>query len=126
MHDADDERMYHVVVRTLEKGLGNIEVFKETKPYIVGSKRRVNEVVDRYLGDPTVQVRVESNNVIVAIGIYGNLLWLSKVPPPKYWLQGKRPEPTQKPERPERTGNERMAACGLPIPERYRVQPCQA
>lgn len=114
--------MYRLVVRTLEKGLADVETFRETTPYVVSSSRRIEEVSKNYLADPTVQVRVESNNVIVAVGLYGQLLWLDKVPPPRYW----RKMPPKPPARPERTGNERMAACGLPIPDRYREPICNS
>lgn len=111
MTAKEPPKVYRLIVRTFKKGLGGVDIFEETTPFTVGNRRRVEEVAAQYLKDPTVQVRVESDNMIVAVGLYGDLLWLSKVPPRKYWLDyRKRPAPI----------GDRMAACGLPVPERYR------
>lgn len=105
--------VFRVVVRTLKSGVGNIQYFEETTACVVHSRKRVHEVIVEYVKDPTVQLRIESENRIVAIGVHGALLWLDKVPPPNYWLNPKtRPAPQTQQQR-------TMAACGLPIPTAY-------
>lgn len=112
MEASEQPPMYSLIVRTFKKGLAGVPVFTDFKKVpITYSRERVEDEAIVELADPTTQVRVEADGLIVAVGLYGSLLWLTKVPPPKYWLDYRnRPAPR----------SERLAACGLPIPERYR------
>jgi hypothetical protein len=104
---------YKVVVRTFKRGLAGVPIFEDNSVSFTPYRERVVEVTKQPLTEPGTQVRVEFEDAIVAIGVHGALLWLDRVPPPKYWLDYRRRKAA-----PPSDG--RMAACGLPIPLRYR------
>jgi hypothetical protein len=94
---------YRLIARSLGPKQDEITLF-------MGSSRESVERASKYYfnTDSTRQYRVESNGLIVAIGLHNRLLWLDKVPPPQYW---------------QKMPPRRLAACGLPIPARYQVTP---
>lgn len=69
----------------------------------------LKEVIVKYKDD-YIQAYVMVNDKVAGVELYGDILWLDRVPPPKYWLNyNTRPK--------ERPSN--IAPCGLPIPSRY-------
>lgn len=117
--NAKDFKMFFVKMRKTNKGLGGIE-FPTTDTVFSGlGKNNASWIArERIKSTPDAQVWIESDNLIVAISVHGALLWLDRVPPPKYWLDyRKRPDPiTPETER-------RVAACGLGIPSAILEKP---
>jgi L,D-peptidoglycan transpeptidase YkuD (ErfK/YbiS/YcfS/YnhG family) len=121
MQSAVDLTMYFVKMRKINKGLGGIE-YPTTDTIFSGvGKNNASWIArERIKSTPDAQVWVECDNLIVAISVHGTLLWLDKVPPPKYWLDPKtRPLYHQDGPKTERV----MAPCGLPIPQALLEKP---
>lgn len=135
--EREKGKTYRVVIRRETGGLGGV-TYPETQTLYMGDLAGAKRVVQAHLDLPEAQsalvkrnqIWVEYNNFIVAIVVAGGLLWLDKVPPPKYWLNiNTRPRSLLLPDytkpdlglRRTTTAN----SCGIPLPSCLTEQICR-
>ena len=136
---AAKSKTYRVVIRRETQGLNGM-TYPETQTLFSGDLAGAKRVVNSHLalklpesGSSVVkshQIWVESDNFIVAIVVAGGLLWLDKVPPPKYWLNvATRPRTLLLPDftKPNLYTSTPTSAtsCGIPLPSCLTEQICR-
>lgn len=130
------EKTYRVIIRRETQGLGDV-TFPETQTLFMGNLIGAKKTVEGFLsvkheGSSIVrswQIWVECDNFIVAIVVHGALLWLHRVPPPKYWLNVKnRPRTLLLPDftQPNLYQTPTSASsCGIPLPSCLTERICR-